>query len=281
MKPPIVFFHNNCADGFTSAYIVYKLHPDWEFKGLTYGQDMSDIEDLTTGREVYLLDFSFLPDVFEKVLKVATHIYLIDHHKSAVERLTKFFSNELVTTHISMDKSGAVLTWEFFHAPKEKVPTLVLYVQDRDIWKFELPDSTGVAEYIFSKAYTFENWDELFRTPIDKMVEIGTALYNTKMKNIKEIIASDANKFVLNIGGFKFKAYNLPYFWSSDGANLIAKESEDAPFGAGFYLQPDGYVFSLRSIGEFDVAKIAEQYGGGGHKNASGFKIKSLSQLIK
>jgi phosphoesterase RecJ-like protein len=32
---------------------------------------------------------------------------------------------------------------------------------------------------------------------------------------------------------------------------------------------------SLRSKGDLDVAKIAEHFGGGGHKNAAGFRIKS------
>lgn len=34
----------------------------------------------------------------------------------------------------------------------------------------------------------------------------------------------------------------------------------------------DGTV-SLRSIGDIDVGEIAKQYGGGGHKNAAGFKL--------
>jgi phosphoesterase RecJ-like protein len=32
----------------------------------------------------------------------------------------------------------------------------------------------------------------------------------------------------------------------------------------------------LRSIGDFDVSKIALEFGGGGHKNAAGFSGKSL-----
>jgi phosphoesterase RecJ-like protein len=36
-------------------------------------------------------------------------------------------------------------------------------------------------------------------------------------------------------------------------------------------LENGEYKFSLRSKGDFDVSKIAIKYGGGGHKNASGF----------
>ena len=37
---------------------------------------------------------------------------------------------------------------------------------------------------------------------------------------------------------------------------------------------PDGRVFSLRSnFDGVDVSEVAKQYGGGGHRNASGFKV--------
>jgi nanoRNase/pAp phosphatase (c-di-AMP/oligoRNAs hydrolase) len=44
-------------------------------------------------------------------------------------------------------------------------------------------------------------------------------------------------------------------------------------FAACYWDTPEGRVFSLRSIGDFDVSEIAKQYGGGGHKNASGFRL--------
>lgn len=35
----------------------------------------------------------------------------------------------------------------------------------------------------------------------------------------------------------------------------------------------DDGIVSLRSVGDIDVAEIAKQYGGGGHKNAAGFNL--------
>lgn len=37
---------------------------------------------------------------------------------------------------------------------------------------------------------------------------------------------------------------------------------------------PDSYRVSLRSKGEINVAKVAEEFGGGGHKNAAGLRIE-------
>lgn len=39
-------------------------------------------------------------------------------------------------------------------------------------------------------------------------------------------------------------------------------------------LGNNAWKVSLRSKGEFNVAKIAEQFGGGGHRNAAGYKIE-------
>ncbi|MER3631760.1 MAG: hypothetical protein C4325_05990, partial [Blastocatellia bacterium] len=37
---------------------------------------------------------------------------------------------------------------------------------------------------------------------------------------------------------------------------------------------PGNYRVSLRSKGDIDVAKVAEQFGGGGHRNAAGLQIE-------
>ena len=43
---------------------------------------------------------------------------------------------------------------------------------------------------------------------------------------------------------------------------------------------PNGIVKCAgRSIGEANINEIAEQFGGGGHKNASGFKFKNILEF--
>jgi phosphoesterase RecJ-like protein len=39
----------------------------------------------------------------------------------------------------------------------------------------------------------------------------------------------------------------------------------------------DGVKVSLRSKGTFDVARIAEELGGGGHRNAAGAVVRGIS----
>ncbi len=56
------------------------------------------------------------------------------------------------------------------------------------------------------------------------------------------------------------------------GAGHQLRLYPDAPFAGVYYDKPDGsQTWSLRSIGEFDVAAVAKTFGGGGHRNAAGF----------
>ncbi|NUN70518.1 MAG: bifunctional oligoribonuclease/PAP phosphatase NrnA [Bacteroidetes bacterium] len=47
--------------------------------------------------------------------------------------------------------------------------------------------------------------------------------------------------------------------------------------GLVFIEQPDGVKVSLRSKGEIDINSIAKQFGGGGHRNASGARLKDIT----
>jgi nanoRNase/pAp phosphatase (c-di-AMP/oligoRNAs hydrolase) len=58
----------------------------------------------------------------------------------------------------------------------------------------------------------------------------------------------------------------------------VWKKFPDIKFVPGIYGKepPDCVglrIFSLRSVGDFDVSAIAKIYGGGGHKNAAGFTV--------
>jgi nanoRNase/pAp phosphatase (c-di-AMP/oligoRNAs hydrolase) len=75
----------------------------------------------------------------------------------------------------------------------------------------------------------------------------------------------------MTIGGHRVPVANLPYTMSSDAGHEMAK---GRPFAACYWDTPEGRVFSLRSNDEgVDVSEVAKQYGGGGHRNASGFTV--------
>lgn len=65
----------------------------------------------------------------------------------------------------------------------------------------------------------------------------------------------------------------------SEAGNALAQAAADRgelPVGIVWFRDRDMFQVSLRSVGDFDVSTIAKQYGGGGHKNAAGFRCKVL-----
>ena len=82
------------------------------------------------------------------MIEDAAGLIVIDHHKSAMVEL-----HDISNTHFDMTKSGAILSWEFFHPGKEP-PKFISYIQDRDLWKWELPYSRE-----FSAAFDMVPWE--------------------------------------------------------------------------------------------------------------------------
>lgn len=287
--PPLVIYHSPCMDGFTAAWAMWLKYPDAEFVQGVYGQEPPNC----LGRDVYLLDFSYKRQIMDQVIAVATSVYVLDHHKSAeldLAGLESYWHNNAlhhVTIKFDMTKSGARLAWEWFH-PNTEVSLFVKLVEDRDLWRFNLPDSKAMNAAFFSYEYDFQRWNDLCGCAGDsveyqELLTEGHAIERKHMKDVKELIAKlQHERYFRRVSpGLldDIPCANLPYTMASDAAGLMA---ENAPFAATYYQDAEGfYVFSLRSRAEdgADVSQIATQYGGGGHKHAAGFRIKSLEDL--
>ena len=272
---PLCIYHGKCADGFTSAWAVYKaLGDEVEFYEGVYQETPPDV----TNREVIMVDFSYKRPVLEAMALRANSLLILDHHKTALFDLQGIdgwadMNACRVKSVFDMDRSGALITWQHYHADKP-VPNLVAYVSDRDLWQFKLPLSREVSAYIFAHDYTFKNWDYLDAMLRDHMGvqqvgDMGGAIEKKHHKDVAELTA--AFKRRMTIGGHEVWCANIPYTLTSDAGHLMAKGE---PFAACYWDTPEGRVFSLRSTDEgMDVSEIAKQYGGGGHRNASGFRL--------
>jgi oligoribonuclease NrnB/cAMP/cGMP phosphodiesterase (DHH superfamily) len=84
---------------------------------------------------------------------------VLDHHKSAAEKLTGY-QCRCGVVHFDMNKSGARLAWEFFH-PDKPVPGLIRYVEDRDIWKWEFPESPAFLAALEMEPRSIARWAEI------------------------------------------------------------------------------------------------------------------------
>lgn len=271
---PLCIYHGNCADGFGAAWVIKKkFNNDVDFHAGVYQNPPPDV----TGRDVIIVDFSYKRAVIEEMLKVAKSIVIIDHHKTAIadlEPLLAISSNgmdirEPLHLYFDTSTSGAMLAWLYCFGSEEP-PQLIRHIQDRDLWQFELEGTREIQAALFSYPYDFDVWSELMLPGVTaRLRQEGTAIERKHFKDIAELLPIVTRRMV--IGGFNVPVANLPYIFSSDAGHKLANGE---PFGACYWDTPEGRSFSLRSTdkGE-DVSEIAKLYGGGGHRNASGFRV--------
>ena len=280
MDKPLVIAHGNCADGFTALWLAnawwwgtrnpgvpYELVVDYH-PGI-YGKPPPDV----SGRDVFILDFSYPPEDLSVMAEIAKSIVVIDHHESAIRKLDGF-SHPNVKLVLDTSRSGAYLTSMYFWPNSEPI-TMVKLVDDRDRWVFADSRSRPFHATLFSHPYKIGMWNKLSHE-IDGAVREGEAIDRKHHKDIEELIPQLTH--MCRYMGHKVAVANAPYMLSSDMGHRILELYPDAEFAAVYYIKADQtLVWSLRSRkGEINVSKIAEAFGGGGHANASGMKTKAF-----
>lgn len=300
MKTMVIYHGDNCADGFLSAYIAYLSlgSIDVEYRAVSYGDPIPDFTD----KAVYILDFSYPPKELVKAALTAVSVQQLDHHKSAFIDWLKFTGeyNEVgelprciienntyhnLVVEFDMNLSGVGMTWNNFSFAS-KLSSLINFeidhdfvervkdaVQDRDLWKKELPFTEEICAGLNLVPRTFEAYDELFKeSDIETLILQGKTLVAQK-KVLCESIAKRAT--AVFFAGYQVLIVNCNKEHSSEVGHILA---ENTAFSISYEIVGEGVSVSLRSRPEGeDVSLIAKRYGGGGHRGAAGIKMSLKS----
>lgn len=302
-----VLYHKNCMDGVGARYAAWKALGDENTKYIPvqYNEPFPDI-DLSDNDHVYIVDFSYSREILVGIANY-TRLTVIDHHASAEKAL-----GDLPFAIFDMEKSGAVLTWEYFH-PSTKIPYFLQILQDYDLWNWELPETLAVTnmfqsdtkredmtyldklvdscDYVnlvgMESIANIVNQPTISSTAItshsnQKTIEPYTFMFyhnsgdlagRAMSKSMKELV--DKKKYtVKEIDGLNVAIFNTTEFFSMLGH--VACGIEGIDYSISYFFKPDGeMVLSFRAKkGGVNVANIAESYGGGGHQGAAGAVIK-------
>ena len=279
---PLVLYHGrNCPDGFGAAFAAWLYYgAQAEFVGLDHG-DIRSVDDLPVldGRAVYILDFSFSADILRAIEERAAKLVMLDHHKSAAEKLTGF-ACRCGVVHFDMGKSGARLAWEFFH-PDAPVPDLVRFIEDRDIWTWQYPESAGFLSALDMEPFDFARWAAIAAfSPAETAAFMarGQAM-DEKFSKLAADIAEGAQPITFN--GQQGLMVNAPGMFHSLVGELLSRKS--GSFALMWSAGKGGLVkVGLRSQRGFDCIPLAESMGGGGHAQACGFRmgVQRLPELL-
>ena len=279
---PLILYHGrNCPDGFAAALAAWLYFGGKaEFLGLDHG-DIKQVSDLPAlvGRAVYILDFSFSPEIMQGIEAQVAKLVMLDHHKSAAEKLTGF-ACRCGVVHFDMHKSGSRLAWEFF-LPEKTVPDLVRFIEDRDIWVWQYPESAGFLAALDMEPFEFARWQAIAAfdaVQLASFMERGKAM-DQKFSKLAELIAESAQPLVFN--GVSGLMVNAPSVFHSLVGDMLSKKS--GTFALMWSIDKTGVVKAgLRSGRGFDCIALAESMGGGGHAQACGFKMNAqrLPELL-
>lgn len=283
---PIIIYHANCLDGFAAAYAAWRVYGDNATYIPAHYNDSDDVAKILAecaiDRELFILDFSFPLDVLELFKTASKHITMLDHHKTAFEMLNAPLDEpfEVIADkqhfYLNNAKSGCILAWEYFN--DEPPPLAFQHIDDRDRWVFAIQGSKEFNAALWNHSRDFRTWEKLFtQDGVKQLYQEGEALLKEQAAHV-EACAKRARLFEL-----------------ADKPGLIVNTDKDisevghrlakdcGTFGMIWYIDKNGQAnCSLRSTGDYDVSVIAKQFGGGGHKNAAGFKLsmKELFELL-
>lgn len=286
---PLVIYHANCIDGFTAAYVFWcKFHDNAEYLAASYGDEIPNVAN----RRVFIVDFSYPIDKMEKIIESAYSVTWLDHHAPAmiaIGPLSKTYTPAQFKNLSNINKSGAMLAWEFVWGNVDALP-LVQYVQDMDLGQSVLPHSKEANAYIASVEFSFKNFAELeYEVNLmfeDTVIPAGEALLRNEAKVVKDLV--DNYSYPIYMDGLYCLVCNAPRYLRNAVCDALCKkqmldlvnsgleDNKHTVFAATYYVQGFVKTYSLRSLPDgADVNAIANLYGGGGHKHAAGFTIST------
>lgn len=281
---PLVIYHAGCWDGFCAAWVARKALGEIEAVPAQYGTPPPDV----TGRQVFILDFSYPRNVMVEIVGSAAWTCVLDHHKTAqdaLRRLDEVLAPDL-TVVFDMEKSGGRLAWEYFWdwrfsklpvdarpfslgVRRDLAPWLVDYTEDRDLWRHALEGTEEINAALRSHPLDFDMWDQFEqKDPVSTFYYEGAAIRRRERQIVQDHIRHARRE---NFDGtWTVPIVNATVLFSEIAGELAKGEA----FGACYFDRQDGKrQWSLRSDPSgIDVSEVAKAHGGGGHKHAAGFE---------
>lgn len=228
--------------------------------------------------EFYITDLYVSEEMMRHLSENRNFVMLVDHHKTS-ENLNKFykvFRNEnICATKIFYEFLLKTIRNNFEKSKLEEFSQLVELVNDYDLWIHKNLDSKKINDlyYLIGREKFVERF---LKNPIPVL--------NDNEKLILEIDSGKKNKY-FEESLSKIKALNddIGYVFAenyiSELANYLLRFTI---FKYIMVINMRHKTISIRSLGDNDCTTIAKLFGGGGHKNASGFTIddKQIDEFL-
>lgn len=287
----IVIHHSADFDGIFCREIARRALGDTAtYIGWDYGDPVPEVPD---DADLYMLDISIEPLMSHPRLK------WIDHHKSAINRWGPGgtdFSWKGDRHAFCLDGVAACrLAWQWFFnfssirqlsledfvERRVEEPRAVRLAGEYDIWDkrdplaelFQFGLRSCEPDFGCLLSTRFEG-----ATYVEKLLEAGRSLQFARTREYEQVIKEQG--FTIQWEGLTFLACNSHELdIRSHLFDSGIRPEHDALMGFTWNGVQKAWRFSLYGVPgkpEIDVSAIAIKYGGGGHKQACGFRVTEL-----
>lgn len=286
----VVAYHDHCTDGIAAAAVASLAIESAggeqpEFVPVQYGHALPQ-RILNGGKRLLFVDFCPEREHILPIQAAWEDWLAIDHHKHRDWLPAEYPNNAC----FDLERSGAVLThdWFFGRSPTcninrpwekphsdESLPLTLRYVQDRDLWRWEMPDSREISAAFGEEPKTLERWRYIVgANPFDWLSD-GKCLLASRTRAAKSL----ASKAFLTqtLAGVPFRAVNATENVSEVGEEIL-RAFPDVEVACGFFqIGADTMQLSFRSRqhspGKDTALIAARELGGGGHEHAAGARM--------
>lgn len=279
------FYHKVDYDGYCSAAIVNLMHPGIEMIPANYNVALA-YDSIDPDELVYVVDFSFPVNSME-YLESRGKLIWIDHHESSLKKNKAIKCDGLR----EIGKAGCELTWLYLF-PGKPMPRTVKLLGRYDVWDHKdeavLPFQWGMRARPEYKNPAFAGWKDILTVNfIPGGAELSPSapnfIYNTlKLGNIildyqksQDETYAKGMAFEIMFDGLKAICMNKAYANSKVFDSVYKSQEHDLMLIFG--VKPGEVKVTLYSDSDpVNCGRMAEKFGGGGHKGAAGFYLSTL-----
>lgn len=290
----LVISHEDDIDGLGGVILGYLAFKDIDYM-LIHVKEQTEIVDFVKNsnyEKVFITDLGLEDKIADEINELGMNILHFDHHE------TNVYASKYAFSTVEIQRNGiSTCGTELFY----------LYLKENNLLK----DNALIKRFV-EDTRAYDNWDwvknnNVEANDLNKLFGIvGIDTYISKMvdklRNNNKDIFDETDKYLIELNtqeenklielsdksliirekdGLKFGIVFGNKFLSIIGNTLCNRHPE---LDYMLLIDPLEMKVSLRSV-RIDVSKVAESYGGGGHKYAAGFslneeKFKSLLKII-
>lgn len=290
----LVISHEDDIDGLGGVILGYLAFKDIDYM-LIHVKEQTEIVDFVKNsnyEKVFITDLGLEDKIADEINELGMNILHFDHHE------TNVYASKYAFSTVEIQRNGiSTCGTELFY----------LYLKENNLLK----DNALIKRFV-EDTRAYDNWDwvknnNVEANDLNKLFGIvGIDTYISKMvdklRNNNKDIFDETDKYLI-----KLNTQEENKLIELSDKSLIIREKDGLKFGIVFgnkflsiigntlcnrhpeldymlLIDPLEKKVSLRSV-RIDVSKVAESYGGGGHKYAAGFslneeKLKSLLKII-